>query len=307
MKLQTHPASRAVRALSVLLLLLLLWTPSVRGQTAPSGGAQADSSSADSSSASYMEAISGTMVEFEMVRVPAGAVTVETPDGAQEESVEAFWMSATEIPWDAYDVFVYGLDKKGGGSSEREVDAVSYPSKPYVLPGEDFGHEGYPALAMTRKAAEEFGRWLSAKTGKNYRLPTEAEWTHACRMSLSADGADADQLSEDQLAEYAWFETNADDQTHPVGSLEASALGLHDMLGNVAELVAGWSTDADSPPVVRGGSFESAAAEVSCAARQEQTSAWKAMDPQLPKSQWWLSDAPFVGFRLVREPERAAP
>ena len=232
-----------------------------------------------------------------MVPVPAGSVTIGTPEGPQEVAVDSFWMSATEVPWDAYDVYVYGLDKKGQGS-EREVDAVSYPSKPYVLPGEDFGHQGYPALAMTRKAAEEFGRWLSAKTGKNYRLPTEAEWTHACRLGLAGEPP-----ATDQLGDYAWYEANAEKKTHPVGSLSANRLGLHDMLGNVAEFVAGWSTAPDSPPVVRGGSFESDAAEVSCAARQQQTSAWNATDPQLPKSQWWLSDAPFIGFRLVREPE----
>ena len=68
------------------------------------------------------------------------------------------------------------------------------------------------------------------------------------------------------------------------------------MLGNVAE----WCRGADGKPVVRGGSFEDKAATVSCATRASQTPAWQVRDSQIPKSVWWLSDAPFVGFRVVR-------
>ena len=248
----------------------------------------------DTAGTAYTDSIPGTLVAFEMVRVPGGTVTVETPEGGTRQvSVEPFWMSKTEVRWDAYDVYVYGLDRDEGGQEEREVDAVSYPSKPYVLPGEDFGHQGHPALAMTRKAAEEYARWLSAKTDREYRLPTQAEWKHACLLGKK-------RLENQRgLGAYAWYEANAEGQTHPVGALEPNGLGLYDLRGNVAEWVAAWSTDAERPPVARGGAYDSDAGEVGCEARRTQTSAWNASDPQLPKSQWWLSDAPFVGFRLV--------
>jgi formylglycine-generating enzyme required for sulfatase activity len=143
---------------------------------------------------------------------------------------------------------------------------------------------------MTYRGAEHFARWLSVKTGKKYRLPTEAEWEHACRADAPAPTAD--------LKEHAWYWENSDDRTHAGGSRKANAFGLADLLGNVAEWVAG----ADGEPVAKGGSFQDEAEDVHCGARRKQTPAWNATDPQLPKSRWWLPDAPFVGFRLVREP-----
>lgn len=70
------------------------------------------------------------------------------------------------------------------------------------------------------------------------------------------------------------------------------------MLGNVAE----WVTAAGGRPVVRGGSWDEPPAHLGPDARANQTPAWNETDPQFPKSRWWLADAPFVGFRIVREP-----
>lgn len=250
----------------------------------------------------YTETIPGTLIRFEMVPVPGGTVTIDTPDGPQEVAVEPFWMGRTEVAWDAYDVFVYGLDKQNEGLSAAEVDAIARPSKPYVLPGEDFGHKGYPALAMTRRAATEYGRWLAAKTDRPYRLPTRAEWKHACMLGMG----DALAQGPDAVAEHAWMAANAEGQTHPVGASAADALGLHDLLGNAAEFVADADPDDDQPPVAWGGSYRTEAAAIGCDARTQQTAAWQASDPQLPKSSWWLSDAPFVSFRLVRAPGASA-
>ncbi|MBI2402738.1 MAG: SUMF1/EgtB/PvdO family nonheme iron enzyme [Gemmatimonadetes bacterium] len=231
----------------------------------------------------YHERISGTLVSFEMLPVPGGQVQLAASGLSRSVEIGPFWMSKTEVTWDAYDVFVYALDRPD--STPGGADAVSRPTKPYVLPGEQFGHRGHPALAMTYHAAQAFAAWLSAKTGNRYRLPTEAEWEHACRLGQTG-------LTQ------AWHGDNAGERTHPVASLAASALGLHDLLGNVA----GWVTGADGEPVAKGGSFGDDPRGVDCAARKKQTPAWNATDPQLPKSRWWLSDAPFVGFRLVREP-----
>lgn len=249
--------------------------------------------------ARYTETIPGTLITVEMIPVPAGTVTVNTPDGPQDVEVGPFWIGKTEVPWEAYDVYVYTLDTNNEGLSADEVDAIARPSKPYVLPGEDFGHRGYPALAMTRHAAAAYGRWLAAKTDRAYRLPTRAEWKHACQLGLAA----AIERGPDALTEHAWLADNAEEQTHPVGTSAADALGLHDMLGNAAEFVADASPDDEqSPAVAWGGSYRTEAAEAHCNTQVQQTPAWKMSDPQLPKSQWWLSDAPFVGFRLVRLP-----
>lgn len=266
-------------------------------QAAPSNNSPGSSSgpsqpaaTPDTSRSPYVEQIEGALVDFRMMPIPGGSVTLETPNGPKQVQVDPFWIGETEVRWDAYNLFVYGMDE---GETTGAADAISRPSDPYVLPGENSGRDEYPATALTRKSARNYARWLSAKTGKNYRLPTKAEWIHACRAGQT--GRPGGQ----SLGAYAWYQENAGGQTQPVDSLQANSWGLYDMLGNVAE----WTfTAADSTRrVVRGGSFQSEAAEVSCAATLEQTSEWKATDPQLPKSQWWLSDAPFVGFRLVRD------
>jgi formylglycine-generating enzyme required for sulfatase activity len=233
-----------------------------------------------------VETIPGTVVTVAMMPVPRGTGEIKDSDGTRRVEVGPLWMSKTEITWDAYDIYVYGLDRSGGPG---DADAVSRPSKPYVMPGESFGHEGHPALAMTYGAATQFAAWLSAKTGRKYRVPTEAEWEHACRAGAATP---------DDLRAVAWYSDNASDRTHRVGSLAANPFGLHDMLGNVAE----WVISGNGAPVVKGGSFQDDTEDVGCGARKEQKGEWNMTDPQLPRSRWWLSDAPFVGFRLVREP-----
>ena len=218
-----------------------------------------------------------------MLPVPGGRVQLTGAAGPRTADVASVWMSKTEVTWDAYDVFAFGLDD--ADSTAGGADAVTRPTRPYVLPGEAFGHRGHPAIGITHYAAQMFAEWLSAKTGKRYRLPTAAEWEHACRLGRS----DVSQ---------AWHEANAAERTHPVGGLAPNALGLHDMLGNVAE----WVTVEQGDPPALGGAFLDEPGGVNCAASKLQTPSWNATDPQLPKSRWWLTDAPFVGFRLAREP-----
>lgn len=282
------PMSRHV-FVSLLCSALLAVPGRAECQSSGSGSNAQDNPSARTAEA-YTETIPGTVVSFDMVPVPAGRTTVTTASGEQEVAVGPLWISRGEMLWDAFDVWVFGLDQGGQIGTGKGEDAVSRPSKPYLLPGESFGHQGRPALAMTYHGAERFARWLSDRTGKKYRLATEAEWEHACRANAPEPKTN--------LGEYAWYWDNAGEKTHAPGTRKPNAFGLVDMLGNVGE----WVTGADGAPVVKGGSFRDDPEDVHCAARRKQTPAWNATDPQLPKSKWWLPDAPFVGFRLVREP-----
>jgi formylglycine-generating enzyme required for sulfatase activity len=227
--------------------------------------------------------VPGTTLSLEMAPVPPGS------SDRPVEAEKGFWISRHEITWDLYDTFVYRLDQ-GGADDAAGADAITRPSKPYISMDRGYGHSSYPAISMSYHGAESFCEWLSKKTGRRFRLPTEAEWKAICRRS-GIDPANA--------SEHAWHAGNADRTTHPVGTKRADALGLYDLWGNASE----WCTGAEAKPVTIGGSFLEAPDRIGCAAVVPPVPDWNASDPQFPKSIWWLADAGFVGFRVVCEPE----
>ncbi|MDB5172793.1 MAG: pkn1 4 [Phycisphaerales bacterium] len=234
----------------------------------------------------FTETVPNSTVRFIMRPVPVAAA-------APSLKSAPFWIGETEVTWDAYDVFLLRLDvpieRRGTVEADPGADAVSRPTPPYAPPDRGWGHDHFPAISVTFHGAQQYCRWLSEKTGRRYRLPTVAEWQYACRAGANDDSS--------AHAERAWFAENACETTHRVATRKANAWGIYDMLGNVAE----WCTDENNKSVVCGGSFLSPADETRYASYQSQAPAWNQSDPAFPRSKWWLSDAPFVGFRVVCE------
>jgi formylglycine-generating enzyme required for sulfatase activity len=261
----------------------------------------------------YTVTIPNTTVSYGMVSIPAGEFTMGSTAKKDEQPahkvrVDAFWMQAHEVTWDEYRLFMFAGGQAGGPKDET-VDAVSHPTRPYVEMSFGMGIDGFPAISMTQHAANKYAEWLSARTGEFYRLPTEAEWEYACRA-----GADPQQADPSKLGDYAWYAANSQGKYQKVATRRPNAWGLYDMLGNVME----WTLDQYAPyqpgaavnpwvkastpypNAVRGGSWNDGPEMLRCSARVASDAAWKQQDPQLPKSIWYLTDAQWLGFRLVR-------
>jgi formylglycine-generating enzyme required for sulfatase activity len=245
--------------------------------------------------------------KFDMVWVPGGEFTMGSPDA--------------EPGRDAIEGPRHKVDPK----KKLGADAVTRPTNAFV--DATYGHErdGHPALCMTHHAAMMFCAWLRKKTGRPYRLPTEAEWEYAAR---GGKGDAAYFFGDDpkKLDDYAWFKDNSPDEdhargtTHKVGTKKPNPFGLYDLYGNVWE----WTLDQYDPDayarrakdplslrpvtpptdkkwahVVRGGSWADKADRCRSAARRVSEKSWMKWDPQEPQSIWWLTRMDVIGFRVV--------
>ena len=295
----------------------------------------------------YTEQIPGTMVSFNMVAIPGGKFEMGSPENEpfrnadetlHEVTVSPFFMSEVEVTWDQYWAFFANTMSEGRTSPEQvyannsnpDVDAISGPTPPFGFPDQGWGSGDRPAITMTHYAAETFCQWLSMKTGKKYRLPTEAEWEYAARGGKETpyffegnpkDFSDQGFMRKffaaktDSISSYVIYAKNSQNRTQEPVSVKANPFGLKNMLGNVLEYCADKydpeaykkTANATDPLVtegeewvVRGGNYTSDAADLRCAARAHtEHAAWLKTDPQQPKSIWWYSDIKGIGFRVV--------
>ena len=273
----------------------------------------------------YEQTLPGSSVKFKLVPIAAGTFILGSPNtepGREDDespqkkvAVSAFWMSEHEVTFAEWDVFFKNLDVPQ--TKAIAIDAVSRPTAQYIDLTWGMGRDGkHPTNSMSQAATIMYCKWLYAKTGIFYRLPTEAEWEYACRAGSTTAYSFGNDVS--RLKEYGFFKDNSSGKFQKVSQLKPNAWGLYDMHGNLSE----WTLDQHDPAayqkvaekaknplsavgprnprVVRGGSYLSEAKECRCANRIASLADWNKRDPQIPKSRWWLTDGMGVGFRLVR-------
>lgn len=158
----------------------------------------------------------------------------------------------------------------------------------------------FPVEQVSWNDVQRFIRNLNRQTGRDYRLPTEAEWEYAARSGGKREKF-AGTNSEFELRRYAWYDSNSGRRSHPIGRKNPNELGLYDMTGNVWERVQDiYSKDAyrnqknnpmytESGPsrVERGGSWNSVQGSVRASCRRHNA----------PDGSHGC-----VGFRLARTP-----
>lgn len=220
---------------------------------------------------SFTENVNG--VQIQMVSVPGGTFLMGSPlsetgrdkdEGPQNEAtIQSLYMSKYEVTQAQYKA-VMGTNPSSFKGDDLPVDSVSWND------------------------AVEFCRKLSQITGREYRLPTEAEWEYACRAGTSGPYAGS-------VDGMTWYGANSGSQTHPVGQKQPNGFGLYDMYGNVWE----WCQSKYKPypykatdgreslqetdvRAMRGGSWESSANSCRSAYRRRV-----------------IPDARSIGFRII--------
>ena len=313
-------------------------------------GEKFDSAAVVTAFEDFTETVPGTRAAIRMVAVPGGEFTLGSPakepfrkadEGPQKRvRISPFFMGEVEVTWQQYWAFYNETMSEGrtppekiyANNSRPDVDAVSGPTPPFGFPDQGWGFGSRPAITMTHYAASTFCQWLSLKTGRHYRLPTEAEWEYAARGGTDTPyffegspkkysslgfwstfkGADTT-----TIASYVVYSGDSSGKTQEPGKIKPNPFGLKNMLGNVMEYCSDWydenaysaiadgALDPKGPEtgtehVVRGGTYADDASAVRCSSRDyTRHDRWLRTDPQNPKSIWWYSDVKSVGFRVV--------
>ena len=191
-------------------------------------------------------------VTFKMIYVQGGTFTMGCTSeqgsdcyGDEEPThsvtVEGFWMGETEV-------------------TQALWQAVMGSNPSY------FKGDNLPVENVNWNDCQEFIRKLHQLTGKNFRLPTEAEWEYAARGGNKSQHYKY--AGSNTLGDVAWYVNNSENKTHPVRSKSPNELGLYDMAGNVWEWCSDWkgsySSSSQTNPtgpstgsyrVLRGGSW----------------------------------------------------
>ena len=198
-------------------------------------------------------------VRLEMVAIPAGTFLMGSSEPGRSEE------------WPQHQVTVPGFYM-----SKYEVTQAQWRAVMGTNPS-NFKGDNLPVENVSWNDAAKFCRKLSQMTGREYRLPSEAEWEYACRAGTTGEDAG----NPDAMA---WHDANTRSQTHPVGQKQANAFGLYDMHGNVWEWCldylhvhykgapvdgSAWLSKEDKigQRIVRGGSRFSEASHQRCANR----------------------------------------
>ena len=166
-------------------------------------------------------------VEFKMIKVEGGTFRM----GATSE----------QINYDDDEKPVHSVTLSDYYIGETEVTQELWAAVMGSNPSEFTGNDQRPVERVSWDDCQEFIEKLNSLTGKQFRLPTEAEWEYAARGGKYSRGYNYS--GSNKANEVAWYYGNSGSKTHPVKTKKANELGLYDMSGNVFEWCNDWYDD----------------------------------------------------------------
>lgn len=226
-------------------------------------------------------------IHISLKTIPTGSFVMgnhyireETPEQkpTRKVLVKAFKLMTHEVTFEQYDRFTALLGKE-------------------LVDDNGWGRGYRPVINVSWNEAVGFASWLSAITGKKYRLPNEAEWEYACRSNTPLNV----HCGRHDVNSLGWNGYNSKGKTHRIGYKLPNTMGLYDMSGNVSEWVQDcWNVNHRYAPktaiarndgdcakrVVKGGSWKNGEYFLKAATR-----AWSSINQKYN----------YVGFRLVEE------
>ena len=194
--------------------------------------------------------VSFTMIAVEGGTFQMGATSEQGSDAESDESpvhdvtLSSYYIGETEVTQELWEVVMGSNPSDFSGYPQRPVEQISWND------------------------CQEFITKLNQLTGKNFRLPTEAEWEYAARGGNKSKGYKYS--GSNTIDNVAWYTDNSSSQTHDVKTKQANELGIYDMSGNVVEWCqdryGSYSSGSQTNPtgplsgslrVLRGGSWNS--------------------------------------------------
>lgn len=240
-------------------------------EVTPSGKEDDNTGGGNDTSEADIETINVNGVKFQMVKIQGGTFQM----GATSEQGND--VSINEKPIHSVTLSDYHI-------GQTQVTQELWQAVMGSNPSEFKGDSQCPVENVSWNDCMEFIAKLNRLTGKNFRLPTEAEWEYAARGGSKSRGYKYSGNNNPDLV--AWYDGNSINKTHPVAQKQANELGLYDMSGNVWEWCSDWygeyTNEVQTNPtgpitgtdyVQRGGSWENGSIGVRVSRRSPGTPA----------------------------------
>jgi len=209
----------------------------------------------------YFESIDkDTYIQPAMIKIKSGSFMMGSDDGDSDEKPvhrvtipNDFYIGKYEVTNEEFAKFLNDSNVQENWLEDKSQDSDSRIIKNRNSYKVESGYEKHPIVEVSWYGAKAYAKWLSKKTNKNYRLPTESEWEYVARAGTTTKYSFGN--SSNDLSSYAWYNRNNGDGTKKVGTKQPNPWGIYDIHGNVWEWCEDWYIDNYNSTPINGTAY----------------------------------------------------